>query len=1494
MKYILLVVCITLLLLGTVTAAEFDNRVKDYNATTKEYLVKNFFNLGQDIYRIKEVYNTQQCSEDCYTDFKIDVYDDILLSDDDANNDLFSVFKWEFIDLKTGEKLPPLQHGYKLATTNTTIEVPGVVSCEKVSLKNGTEGEECTQEYDNVSVPDYQDFDYKSAKLAAGSTIYLRIWGKKQWNQNVDHIPTIAGAKLDAFSQWTTVAALGNYTFDNSGNLGANTGKNLYTLSNMTTSNLYLNQSSCIDGNCARTQGQATLTSNQSYSSATQVMWVRPIVNSSTGTVCLSTYDGGSNVVGDYAWGWGGCDGAGSGGTMTLYFNTGTTTLTITANGSVYNPGVWYLLAAATNGSTGFLYVNGELVGQGSAGGTSAFFRTGTNTNNFFSDGVPANPLNATIDLVRFFDVPLSKAQLQDMYNTENPNGFTDSAPTINLSIPANASSFAAPATVTFNVSANDTQNVTNMSLYMDGILNKTQTFGQVNTSWQFTIDFNAAGTHQWSIVAYNNRTLNSSSSWRTFTVTDAFPTVTLVTPANNSVQTSPNVTFNITSTDNLGLANITLYINGVANLTQSMSGTTGNFYSGIQMADGWYNYTAVATDNANQQNTTANFTFQVNTSVSINFVQPLLANGTATNKTSIWINVTASANNYQAMEIRLYNGTDYISPKLKNTTVTTANSYYINYTGLPDGVYYINATANTSIGLSASTNTLQYLIDTTTPWIDFISPTLANASFSTTSKIVMTSNFTNNTFEPVLTLYAYIVNQSNLALINSTSITGALPTPYNINLSVPYDGTFLYYEILVDRAGNANMSAVRTVFVDTSAPFINITSPTPANGSTVTTLPINITATDTFLLNITIYLYNSSQALVGSSASLQSPAYINFTGLAAGTYFYNATARDQAGNTNSTITRTAIVTDAAPTITLVSPSNASVLTQRNISFNVTATDNLQVKNITIYINGAINNTQTFSSTTANFYDTIYLLDGIYNWTAVVTDSANQKTWGPNISFQITSFFINASIYNASSLETRTEVFEVNLSTLSTILSVTARLWYNGTRYTASSSCSSNTCRINRTIDIPVVDNTAGDSENKTFFWEVTVYDGSSAVATNTSVFGQNVSKIQMSQCGNIGGGYANYTSLNYTAYDEQNRSRIGNFDFQAEYNYYLGMGTTYKQLNISNSSAKELDICIDKNLTYFTDAIVAYQPVNTSQTAYTTRNLFYQRYAINTTVQNLSLLMLRSAASTSFLLQVQDRSAQAVPNVLVESQKCYPGDNTNKTAFISRTDTSGQTVGNFEAETALYKFFITNQSNVLLAVSSCDKVVPQTAPYTLLFQLGETYTSPFTLSNATNITSSLIYNNSGQQVVFTYIDVSDEFNLGSLIVQNMNFTGTSQPTYCSSNSTIPSSIITCNVTTAGTYTGYAYVYRNNETLYQYITFTVETFSSTVGKYGIFLAFFIILVSAFAFKFNEIAGIWCINVAVIFVNYIGLVAFGNVFITAMLCISIIITAVLER
>jgi hypothetical protein len=97
-----------------------------------------------------------------------------------------------------------------------------------------------------------------------------------------------------------------------------------------------------------------------------------------------------------------------------------------------------------------------------------------------------------------------------------------------------------------------------------------------------------------------------------------------------------------------------------------------------------------------------------------------------------------------------------------------------------------------------------------------------------------------------------------------------------------------------------------------------------------------------------------------------------------------------------------------------------------------------------------------------------------------------------------------------------------------------------------------------------------------------------------------------------------------------------------------------------------------------------------------------------------------------------------------------------------------------------------------------------------------------------------------------------------------------------------------------GSYFAQAYIYRTDRILVDQIVFDVTTVATTMGYYGVFLGFLILLVLAFSFKWNEVAGVILMAIGCTFVNWIGLISFGRVGITAIWLISILIVAILER
>ena len=93
-------------------------------------------------------------------------------------------------------------------------------------------------------------------------------------------------------------------------------------------------------------------------------------------------------------------------------------------------------------------------------------------------------------------------------------------------------------------------------------------------------------------------------------------------------------------------------------------------------------------------------------------------------------------------------------------------------------------------------------------------------------------------------------------------------------------------------------------------------------------------------------------------------------------------------------------VGDAVPSVTLNSPVDAFKTNNSEIIFNVTVTDDFRVENVTLYINGAVNETNT-SNVNGTYLFTKTLNDGNYNWSILAYDNNTQSTQSATRTFTI-------------------------------------------------------------------------------------------------------------------------------------------------------------------------------------------------------------------------------------------------------------------------------------------------------------------------------------------------------------------------------------------------------------------------------------------------------------------------------------------------------------
>lgn len=584
---------------------------------------------------------------------------------------------------------------------------------------------------------------------------------------------------------------------------------------------------------------------------------------------------------------------------------------------------------------------------------------------------------------------------------------------------------------------------------------------------------------------------------------------------------------------------------------------------------------------------------------------------------------------------------------------------------------------------------------------------------------------------------------------------------------------------------------------------------------------------------------------------------------------------------------------DPSPEVTLNNPPNALGTTSNNIGFNCSATDNNLIENLSLWIDGSMTDfviDGIDNETTLNITKSLAVAE--YNWTCKAYDNETIPNVGMvvNRTFTISNFIENSQSVNLSTFETLEENFAINITTIGNILSVTSILDYNGTEFLGSADCLGTNCIINTSIDIPLIGDALGDSHNISYFWNLRVFNLTGSVQQNSTTREINVTRIRMDNCT-----IEPIFTMNFTTYDEQNNTKLNNFSFQGTFDFWLGSGNIKRNVSFDNLSVSEFPICTGQeaiNRT-FIDSNIKY---NSIELEYVTRDYHINELEINNITTNISLFLLLSSSSTSFILKVQDENLLPVADALIEIHRFYPGEGIFKIVQIAKTDDTGKSIGFFETETVDYKFII-KKAGVILLETGQQKVIPETSPFTLTFNTGVDLGKPWrSQDDIPSLESSLVWNKDTGFVTYIYVDTSSNFTQARLFVQQQSLVNsTAYQTICNDTSDLSSSTITCNVgNSTGFYIGSAFITRGGEALDKQISFQIESFSSVVGFLGLFFGWFLILIASMLFRFSEIAGIWAITVTIFLINLMGLISFGAVFVTAIIFIAVILTWVMSK
>ena len=570
------------------------------------------------------------------------------------------------------------------------------------------------------------------------------------------------------------------------------------------------------------------------------------------------------------------------------------TNLSATANGSNVNL-TWDEAADATSYN---LYRDSSLIASPT---TNAF----TDTN--LADGTYLYEVSAVDEASE----SISKASVSTTVNNEPP-----AAPT-NLSASVNADSV--------NLSWDEVNDATGYKVYRDSSLIASPTTNA------FTDTTLADGTYLYEVSAVDDIGESASKASVSATVNNEPPAA----PTNLSASVNgSNVNLSWDT-----VADATSY--KVYRDSSLIASPTTNAFTDTNLADGTYLYEVSAVDEAGES------TSKASVSATVNNLAPSAPTNLSASVNADSVNLSWDEVN-DATSYNIYRNSSLIASPTTNAFTDT---------NLADGTYLYEVSAVDDAGESTSKASISATVNNIPP----DAPTNLNASVN--------ADNVNLTWDEVNDATSYNIYRDS-SLIASPTTSAFTDT----NLA---DGAYLYEVSAVDDAGESTSKASVSATINNEPPSAPTNLSATANGS-------NINLSWDTVNDATSYNVYRDSSLIASPTT---NAFTD-TNLADGTYLYEVSAVDEAGESTSKASVSATVNNEPP----AAPTNLSAsVNQDNV--NLTWDTVADATSYNVYRDSSL-----IASPTTNAFTDTTLADGTYLYEVSAVDDAGESTSKASVS----------------------------------------------------------------------------------------------------------------------------------------------------------------------------------------------------------------------------------------------------------------------------------------------------------------------------------------------------------------------------------------------------------------------------------------------------------------------------------------------------------------
>jgi regulation of enolase protein 1 (concanavalin A-like superfamily) len=387
--------------------------------------------------------------------------------------------------------------------------------------------------------------------------------------------------------------------------------------------------------------------------------------------------------------------------------------------------------------------------------------------------------------------------------NVSVTTGPANLPPSVSITSPTEGATFTAPATITINASALDTDGtVAQVDFYEGGFLLGSDTTAPFSFVWTNA----TAGSYALTARATDNLGAVTTSAPVNIVVNpgaDSPPTISITSPTDGATFTAPaSITINADAADSDGSVSKVDFYNGSTLLSTDTSSPYS--YTWNNVAAGSYTLTAVATDNLGAQTTSSPIGVTVNPAANNPPIVTLTApadGGTYTAPATVTLTATASDPGGSVAKVDFYNGATLLA-------TDTTSPYSYTWNNVAAGTYTLTAVATDNLGAATTSSPATITVNPAgnpPPIVSITSP--ANgASFTAPATITISANASDDGSIDHVDFYA------GATLLSTQTIA-----PYSYTWSGVGTGSYTLTARATDNLGSVTMSSPVSITVNAS-----------------------------------------------------------------------------------------------------------------------------------------------------------------------------------------------------------------------------------------------------------------------------------------------------------------------------------------------------------------------------------------------------------------------------------------------------------------------------------------------------------------------------------------------------------------------------------------------------------------------------------------------------------------------------------------------------